>query len=71
MAVHPSMFFNGVCCLEYQGRYAEIIIGSHADASVGVELYYPNSQATYEGQLPPVLLQEGNIRFHVSSCLVW
>jgi hypothetical protein len=37
----------------------------------GVELYYPNSQATYEGQLPPVLLQEGNIRFHVSSCLVW
>jgi hypothetical protein len=65
------MFFNGVCCLECEGKYAEIVTRSDADASAGVELYYPNSQATYEGQLLPVLLQEGNIRFHVSSCLVW
>jgi hypothetical protein len=54
MAVHPSMFFNGICCLEYKGGYALIVIDSDVDASVGVEPHYLNSPAPYEGQLPPV-----------------
>ena len=55
-----QMFFNVGRYLEYRGGYAEILIDSDVDSSVGFNLGSP------EGQLPPLFRQEGNIRLLAS-----
>ena len=39
IVLHPIIFFNVGHYLEYKGGYAEIVIDSDADASLGVERY--------------------------------
>ena len=39
IVLHPIIFVNVGDYLEYKGGYAEIVIDSDADASLGVERY--------------------------------